>query len=91
MYGQTGSGKTFTMLGSLSDQNSNNIKTPNSKFYDNWKILLDIKNIENPPIQGIILYAVKGIFEKIKQVIINKFQFLLIFQYFLKKNKKIEM
>ena len=38
MYGQTGSGKTFTMLGSLSDQNSN-IKTPNSKFYDNWKIL----------------------------------------------------
>lgn len=32
-------------------------------------------NIENPPIQGIISYAVKGIFEKIKEA--NKFQFLL--------------
>ena len=46
-----------------------------------------IKNIENTPVQGIILYAVKGIFEKIKEV--NKFQFLFNLNIIIKK--KIEM
>ena len=59
MYGQTGSGKTFTMMGTLYEQmQSNNTKSPNEKT-------ARIKEIES---NGVIMHAIRNIFEKIAEV-----------------------
>lgn len=66
MYGQTGSGKTFTMMGSLYEQMQiNHTKSTNEK-------IVKCKEIES---NGIIMYAIKDIYDKIAEVCKKKFTF----------------